>query len=105
MGAVYSSCENCFGEKPEVKDSQKLNKSQTTKKYHYNEMKTEQFESTENKSSTSPFKSMRSMNTSSKIKHGRQRSGKTFAKEEEDPNKKITIKDFDFVKVRVFQPQ
>lgn len=104
MGAMYSSCENCFGDKPEVKESQKIQKTHTVKRYNYNELKTEnQTESQDYKTDANRFSTLRTMNTSSKIKHGRQRSGKTFVKEDIDPNKKLTIKDFDFVKVRVYK--
>jgi len=103
MGAVNSACEGCFGKEKKGQDSQ-LNPKAQEDKYKYNEMKNDksqeanefnknQSDSLRSLNSTSTKKQNTSSNTRASIKS---RSGQESGQVK---NKKLTIKDFDLIRV------
>lgn len=106
MGAVASACEGCFG----AEKANPQNTPQSTKpgdnKHKYQELKHDtQQDTTDNKNPPESLKSSRTgalqkQNPNSSI---RLPSKKTKGEDpSQDKNKKLTIKDFDLIKVRSF---
>lgn len=104
MGAVASACEGCFGAEKANPQNPSANTKTGDSKHKYHELKQDgQQDTTETKNPSESLKSSRtgglqkqnpnsSIRLPSKKKQGEESS--------QDKNKKLTIKDFDLIKVK-----
>lgn len=103
MGAVSSACEGCFGAEKHNPQATQLNPKTHEDKRKYVEPTNETHDDTA-ESKIAPPESLKGVNSSVRKQNtginGRQSSKKKGEDGVEDKNKKLTIKDFDLIRVK-----